>query len=502
MCAAARFVSILPGPPERTVHASRDPRQPTHQRQGGLTRTCPGAESPSHGTSLGGMDFVGDTDAPIVIAGGGAAGRAAAQALLAAEGQPLPLLHLAGPAGEAIDRTVVDKAIMTGRLTAERAQSMRPPLEGLETREDTLVGIAQAVSRTAAAPSTVAATTEAAPTQSTPTSEAALTAPAPLRLTLGSGEEITASGLVIATGSTPRTLDVPGAAQWQRAGRLTTLHSTADALAIRALLADSPGARVLVSGAGLVGSEAATLLTEAGHPVTLVAPSTPPGEAALGRTLATRLAEIHSGAVDTRFGARLVRLEGIRSQTVSTRFGDDLARREDTTGDPHGLAVLDDGTEVRADLVIVAHGALPRVPQGVGGEAGIPVDDRLRVRGRPGILAAGAVALFTAGDGRTAHRIDHWDDAEAQGTHAARVFLHDLGLGADPGPYRPVSPWSARIHGRQLAGFGHRMPASHERIVSEDPLLIEFVDTDGALCAVLGLDAGRALRESARSLRE
>src|SRR5699024_11331278 len=131
-----------------------------HQRRGGLTRNGPAEESPTHGTSLGCMDFVGDTDAPIVIAGGGAAGRAAAQALLAAEGQPLPLLHLAGPAGEAIDRTVVDKAIMTGRLTAERAQSMRPPLEGLETREDTLAGIAQAVSRTAAAPSPAAATTQ------------------------------------------------------------------------------------------------------------------------------------------------------------------------------------------------------------------------------------------------------------------------------------------------------------------------------------------------------
>lgn len=491
MCAAARFVSILPGPPERTVHASRDPRQPTHQRQGGLTRTCPGAESPSHGTSLGGMDFVGDTDAPIVIAGGGAAGRAAAQALLAADGLPLPLLHLTGPAGEAIDRTLVDKAIMTGRITPERAQSMRPPLDGLETREDTLATISQAV-----------ATTEAATAAETsPSAEAALTAAAPLRLTLGSGEVITASGLVIATGSTPRTLDVPGAAQWQRAGRLATLHSVADALAIRSLLADSPGARVLVSGAGLVGSEAATLLTEAGHSVTLVAPSTPPGEAALGRTLAARLAEIHSGAVDTRFGARLIRLEGIRSRTVSTRFGDDLARRDDAESGAHGLAILDDGSEVPADLVIVAHGSRPHVPQGVGGETGIPVDDRLRVRGRPGILAAGAVALFTAGDGATAHRIDHWDDAEAQGAHAARTLLHDLGRGADPGPYQPVSPWSARIHGRQLAGFGHPVPGSHETIVSEDPLLVEFVDPSGDVCAVLGLDAGRTLREHGRNLR-
>lgn len=396
-------------------------------------------------------------DSPIVIAGGGAAGRAAAQTLLAAGAQPL--LHLAGPQGEALDRTLVDKAIMTGRITPERAQSMRSPLDGLETRTDSLVTVD---------PSSPA--------------EAAPGAADPLRLTLGSGEEIDAAALLVATGSSPRTVDVPGHAPWARAGRLTTLHSVADAMTVRTLLADRTGARVLVSGAGLVGSEAATLLSEAGHTVTLVAPSTPPGEAALGRTLASRLAQIHAEAVDTRFGARLVRLEEL-------------------PGSAPGVAVLSDGSRIEADLVIIAHGAHPHVPRGVGGEAGIPVDDRLRVRGRPGILAAGAVALFTAGDGRTAYRIDHWDDAEAQGVHAALTLLHDRGLGEDPGAYRPLAPWSARIHGRQLAGFGHLMPGAQERIVSEDPLLVEFVDEAGDPCAVLGLDAGRMLRDHGRSLR-
>jgi NADPH-dependent 2,4-dienoyl-CoA reductase/sulfur reductase-like enzyme len=364
---------------------------------------------------------------------------------------------------------------MTGRITPERAQSMRPPLDGLETRADTLAAIA--------AQSDV------------PTAEAGPGSAGRLRLTLGSGEEIDAAALIVATGSTPRTIDVPGHAQWVRAGRLTTLHAVADALAIRSRLAATTGARVLVSGAGLVGSEAATLLSEAGHTVTLVAPSTPPGEAALGRTLASRLAEIHAEAVETRFGARLVRLEDLPDE-----IPDDAAR---------GLAVLSDGTTLEADFVIIAHGAHPHVPRGVGGETGIPVDDRLRVRGRPGILAAGAVALFTAGDGRTAqgadgrtaYRIDHWDDAEAQGAHAARTLLHDLGLGEDPGAYRPLAPWSARIHGRQLAGFGHRLPGAQERIVSEDPLLVEFVDEAGDACAVLGLDAGRMLRDHGRSLR-
>ena len=37
--------------------------------------------------------------------------------------------------------------------------------------------------------------------------------------------------------------------------------------------------------------------------------------------------------------------------------------------------------------------------------------------------------------------------------------------------------------------------------MSEDPLLVEFVDDAGDACAVLGLDAGRMLRDLGRSLR-
>lgn len=391
---------------------------------------------------------------PLVVAGGGAAGRAAVQTLISAD-SGFPVLHLAGPAVEAIDRTMVDKAIMTGRLSPARAMAMRPPLTGATTREDCVLAVAEAPDGWS------------------------LQVP---------GAEIQAAGLVLATGSQPYRLDVPGADVWAAAGRLSTLHSVEDALRIRELVEGVDGARVVVTGSGLVGAEAASLLTEAGHRVTLVARSGLPGAAAWGTEIAQRIARIHDAAVDPRWSTRIVSLDD-------------------------GVAVLDDGTAVEADMVIVAHGAQPRVPDGVpvftdaaGAPGGVQVDDRLRVHGASApMAAAGAVAQHGVADDPVApYRIDHWDDAEAQGAHAAHALLHAVGMGEDPGPYRPRSPWSARIHGRQVAGFGHPVPGTVQRVVTEEPLLVEFRAPEGtpegpAVSAVVGLDAGRALRDHART---
>ncbi|WP_035281724.1 FAD-dependent oxidoreductase [Brevibacterium album] len=533
--------------------------------------------------------------ATVVIAGGGAAGRAAAGALVAGLAESRSrgsgpgiarIVHLTGPAAEAIDRTMVDKALMTGRLTPERAVSLRPPVEGVETRDAHLLRVEHTGEGTGSA--------------------------APLRLVLSGGEVLDAAALIVATGSAPRTLDVPGAADWREAGRLTSLHSAADALRIRGLVEAAAEAqsrlRVIVSGTGLVGSEAAGLLSGADCEVTLVSRSAVPGAEVLGEPIARALADAHSAAVDARWGARIASLDA------------------PPAGGAPGAVRLDDGTRLEAGLVIAAHGAEPLLPlglEGLAGEArkqevvsaahgtsavqgtvharsaeavqdtaaargaegaqdatastgaggdvltrvgfraarGLPVDGSLRVMsGSPGlpIWAAGAVAAHAGraegfGEPGADDRwlVDHWDDAEAQGAHAARAVLaafsgadaegalradaegalHTDAQGAPraraggdghrtaaagagvrsaaaeaPGsagryaPYVPTSAWFARIHGRQLAGFGAVRPGLVPRTVSEEPLLVEFADPrSGRVEAVVGLDAGRALRAHART---
>jgi NADPH-dependent 2,4-dienoyl-CoA reductase/sulfur reductase-like enzyme len=90
-----------------------------------------------------------------------------------------------------------------------------------------------------------------------------------------------------------------------------------------------------------------------------------------------------------------------------------------------GQAVLDDGTVLPADLVVIGAGVIPRTAlaqeAGLEVDDGIFVDDRLRTSD-PAIWAAGDVALYPDQNaGRV--RIEHWVLAQRQGQTAARNIL-------------------------------------------------------------------------------
>ncbi|MEU5156117.1 NAD(P)/FAD-dependent oxidoreductase [Glycomyces sp. NPDC021274] len=370
----------------------------------------------------------------IAIVGGGAAGNAAARTLVGHgfEGRVL----IIGETGVApYNRTLVDKGLMTGLLTAE--QTALPPAEGAERLLDTALGFDASGSS----------------------------------VRLASGVEVHFDAAIVATGSRPRLLDtaIPGLAHAVAAGRVTTLHSARDAEAIRDSLSSGPH-RVSILGAGLVGSEAASLLREAGHQITLIARARTPLVPVLGRAIAEHVADLHRRHVTTRFGRTAAAFKP-RSDRVDM--------------------LLDDGEAIESDLVIVAHGTVPSAPAPLAGR-GLVVDDRLRLEGEASVYAAGGVAVLPFSDGRRL-RIDHWDDAAAQGAHAARSLLHDLGRIGDPGPYGPSSRFSIRTHGTTIAGAGIAVPDAVERTASEEPLITVFETAEGTSTGVVGVNAARQI---------
>ncbi|GAA1115506.1 NAD(P)/FAD-dependent oxidoreductase [Nocardiopsis exhalans] len=375
----------------------------------------------------------------VVVLGAGAAGAAAARELITARAVDVTLVGASGR--EPYNRTLVNKGVALGLITPEQA-ALTPPNEPFVADTARRVDVAAR------------------------------------RVHLDSGATLGFDSLIVATGSTPRRVhaELRGARDAVRAGRLTTLHSLRDALGVRDLLARTPRpARVIILGAGLVAAETASVLHQAGHDIALLARTTTPGRTALGDLVARRVADLHRTHICTYFARQPVAV---------------------TPGEAHVGLVLDDGTRVEADLVIEAIGTTPVAPQ--PWPNGVDVGARLHIAGAPRAYGAGGVAIHRGGL-LGSWRIDHWGDAAAQGGHAARTLLYDLGLGADPGPYLPRANFAARVYGRTLTGVGHNGSGARERCVSTDPLLVVH-EVEGRAVGAVGIDAVRLVQEWAPRL--
>lgn len=373
----------------------------------------------------------------IVILGAGGAGAAAAH-VLAAAGVEHTVVTATGQAP--FNRTLVNKGVAIGLIAAEQTHT-----PGLRTIQDTASHVDTKRQRVA----------------------------------LASGRTLPYTHLLVATGSRPRHLApaIPGVPDAANAGRLTTLHSLTDAERIRDRLAAlGRVGRVAIFGAGLVGAETASLLADRGHDITLITRSTTPAARTFGHRIDARLTDLHRARTSLLLG-RL---------PVAVRHTTDAITID-----------LDDGGTVTADLAIVAHGTRPSGP--APWADGIHVNDRLRAAA-DGVYGAGGVAIHN--DDRIGRwRIDHWTDAVAQGQHAARTLLHDLGAGDGQGSYLPRSLFTAAVHGVALAGAGLPGEGAAERDLSHDPLLMAF-DRDTAMTGLAGIDAITDLVAAATCLAE
>lgn len=213
---------------------------------------------------------------------------------------------------------------------------------------------------------------------------------------LQSGVSLPYAALLLATGSTPRRLDIPGADR----EHVHTLRSLADSRSIIAR-AEKVG-RVVVAGASFIGMEVAASLRQRGLDVTVVAPDRLPFERTLGEELGNLLLDVHRG------------------HGVQFRLGRTIARIEEAS------VVLSDGEELGAELVIVGVGVDPDVrlatESGLDVDSGVLVDEYLRTSD-PHIYAAGDIARWP--DARTGRRmrVEHWVVAQRQGQAAARNIL-------------------------------------------------------------------------------
>ena len=107
-------------------------------------------------------------------------------------------------------------------------------------------------------------------------------------MTLGSGRDVPFDRLLLATGATPRRLDVPGS----DAPGIHYLRTIENSEALRDEIADG-GRQVVFVGSGWIGLELAAAARGYGNDVTVVGPGKIPLAGPLGDELGTMFRELH-----------------------------------------------------------------------------------------------------------------------------------------------------------------------------------------------------------------
>ena len=219
-------------------------------------------------------------------------------------------------------------------------------------------------------------------------------------VTVAGGGRISYRKLLLCTGASPRPLPLPGA----DLPGVRYLRLMGDSDALRAAI--SAASRVVVIGAGWIGSEVAASARQLGAEVAIVAPEAVPLERVLGQEVGGVYRNLHAEhGVDLHLSTK-----------IEAIVGNGAARGVRTAA----------GSVVEGDLLVVGAGVSPRDElardAGLSVENGIIVDQFLRTSA-PDVFAAGDVAATwnTRYDQRI--RMEHWANALNQGPAAARNML-------------------------------------------------------------------------------
>jgi len=293
---------------------------------------------------------------------------------------------------------------------------------------------------------------------------------------IAGGERVPFDKLLLVTGGRPRALNAPGA----DLEGITTFRTFRDAQALSPKL--QPGARVVVVGAGFIGSEIAAASRTRGCEVVLFEAEAVPLVRALGEDVGKIHGQIHrDNGVDLHTG---IKVEGFE--------GDSHVRRV--------RRVLTSEGAFDADLVVVGVGIAPNVE--LAADAGLTVDngivvDELCRTSAPDVFAAGDVAKHPNPYNGENIRVEHWQNAQNQGSAAARAMLGDTTPFAEV-PWFWSDQYDVNI---QMAGHPLRWDRQVFRgDIDARSFTAFYIDKD-RLVAAAGFNRGKDVR-GARALIE
>lgn len=294
------------------------------------------------------------------------------------------------------------------------------------------------------------------------------------RLTFASGEQLSFDQLLIATGAEPIRLSGPGF----DLPNVLYLRSLADARALRERLERAE--RVLVIGAGFIGCEIAASARILEKSVVVVDPAPVPLSRAFSEEVGNAVVNIHrQHGVEWRLGRKVAELRG------------------------HGQAeeaVLDDGSRVACDLVVVGVGVRPAdelfANTALKRDNGILVDEYCQTN-VPGVYAVGDVANWWSPAVQHRFRLEHFDHAVHHGAAAAKV------IAGDRQPYDPVPYFWSDHYDLTFEYTGYPLPWNQVVIRGDlqQPAFTAFYLKDGVIQSAVVIRRPRELRAIQRLIR-
>jgi 3-phenylpropionate/trans-cinnamate dioxygenase ferredoxin reductase component len=292
--------------------------------------------------------------------------------------------------------------------------------------------------------------------------------PGQRRVELDDGRSVECDAIVIATGLRPRRLPM-----FRGLDGVHVVRTIDDALALRAAVLAAE--RVVVVGAGFLGTEIAATVREMGPAVTLVDLVPEPVTLQLGQQLGRLVARLHA------------------DHGVGLRMNAAVAEPIVDKGRVRGL-VLTDGSRVPADLVVTAIGSAPATDWLRG--AGLDLTDGIvcdaTCRAAPGVFAVGDVASWPHRHVGGRIRVEQRTNAAEQAQAVARNLL----AGSGARPYAPVNfAWTDQ-YTVKIQMYGHRTAGARFTLIEGTPGEDRFVGayvTGERVTAVVGWNSPKSL---------
>ena len=247
-------------------------------------------------------------------------------------------------------------------------------------------------------------------------------------MTLANGDSLRFDKLLLATGSRVKTLLIPGS----NLNGVHYLRTIGDSRAIAQSI--NSASRVVIVGAGFIGSEVAAVCKTAGLEVTVLEIQPQPMAHILGEEMGAIYANLHtSRGIDLRLR------EGISEIRGSSRAEQ---------------VITDHGNAIDCDFVVIGVGIAPDTS--LAQSAGLQVDRRypdqrvLSALSNPDNLSLPETSpTGTTRVSASRLRVEHWDNALNQGAAAAKSML------AAPEPYSPTLYFWSDQYDLNIQYLGH-----------------------------------------------